>query len=489
MLTGLKVILCCGTCLMLLGGQTILSAEASLPQPHPTHQADWRWIHGAVFVPTSAVNEAQQWDEYDPVINDRELHYASIYGINCVRVYLHYLIYLKDKEQLLKNIEDFLTRADKYGIKVEFVFFDDCWHEPAQEILKANYRYPNPIFGVHNSRWLLSPGHDVLLHYEAHRERLKAYLQDIVSAHKEDPRIVFWETYNEPKTQTPGILKLIQEAQLWVHETGTTIPVTATGGDAHYCGDSYSDFLTWHHYNHNYSFSADPVHALNTESMCRKEQNVPDLVAHWKGKTGFIVWEFGIGRDNCRFYWGETAGQPAAAEHEKPFHGLVFADGHPWSTNDIAAWLGAEAYAQLPVYHVTYFRDMTFTTAAKASITPAIDFDLQDEIGYGSPDTSIHLPKDHYSIRWTGEVVSPENGPTRLHVKSDGAVKIFVNSQLVINKAKGSRPEATGDVKLFPGKPATITVEYTHETGQASLHLGWISMAGEQKILFPVSHP
>ena len=392
-------------------------------------------------------------------------------------------------ERLLKNIEDFLTRADKYGIKVEFVFFDDCWHEPEQDILKTDYRYPNPIFGVHNSRWLLSPGHDVLLHYDQHRDRLKAYVQDIVLAHKEDSRIAFWETYNEPKTKTPGIFKLIQDAQQWVHETGTKIPVTATGEYGKYCGDSFSDFLSWHHYNHNYDFSADAIHALNTESMCRKQQSVPDLVAHWKGKTGFIVWEFGIGRDDCRFYWGETAEHPATVEHEKPFHGLVFADGHPWSTNDIVAWLGAEAYAQLPVYHVTYFRDATFTAAAKDSITPSIDFDLKDEVGCGSPDTTIHLAKDNYSIRWTGEITSPENGPTKLFVKSDGAVKVMIDGHLVINKARTSATEAAGDVKLISGKPATITVEYVHETGPASLHLGWIPLAGLPQILFPVSHP
>jgi len=47
------------------------------------YQADWRWVKGAVFVPTKDVNEAQQWDEYDPAIHDRELHHASVYGINC----------------------------------------------------------------------------------------------------------------------------------------------------------------------------------------------------------------------------------------------------------------------------------------------------------------------------------------------------------------------------------------------------------------------
>ena len=467
------------------------AAEAQPSTPNakaPTYQADWRWVHGAVFVPTSAVNEAQQWDEYDPVINDRELHYASIYGINCVRVYLHYFIYLKNKEALLRNVEDFLTRADKYGIKTEFVFFDDCWNEPSKDILKADYHYPNPIFGVHNSRWLLSPGQDALNHYDEHRERLKAYVQDVVKAHLHDSRIAFWETYNEPKEKTPGILNLLKDAQQWIHETGSKIPVTATGYS--YCGDLYSDFRTWHNYDMDYKIKAngDPAYALNTECMCRKNQDVPGVIEHYMGKSGFMVWEFGIGRDNCRFYWGEKAETPAADEHDRPFHGLVFADGHPWSTNDIKAWLGAEAYAQLPVFHVSYFRDTGFNSLAKQSITPAIDFDLKDEIGCGSPDTSIHLAKDNYSIRWTGEIESLESDSATLFVKSDGAVKVTVNGHRVIKKAKGAG-DSTGVVALRKGKRAKITIDYVHETGPASIHLEWIPAKGNRQVLFPVSHP
>jgi len=473
----------------LLTSLLLASAGVSATQAEPAgrYQADWRWVHGAVFVPTSAVNEAQQWDEYDPVINDRELHYASIYGINCVRVYLHYFVYWKNPTALLKSLEDFLTRADKYGIKVEFVFFDDCWNEPSPDLLKADYHYPNPVFGVHNSRWLLSPGHDILSHYAEHRDRLKSYVQDIVKAHLNDPRIAFWETYNEPHAETPGLLTLIKEAQEWVHETGSKIPVTATG--AEFCGDPYSDFLSWHNYSHDYKTSADPIHALNTECMCRKEQSIPGIVAHFKDHTGFMVWEFGIGRDDCRFYWGETAATPAADEHDRPFHGLVYADGHPWSTNDIQAWLGAADYAKLPVFHVTYFRDTAFNFPVKESITPSIDFDLPDEIGYGSPDTSVHLAKNYYAIRWTGEIASPASGSATLLVKSDGAVKVTVAGQTVIDHAKASAAASSGAAMLTAGKPVPITVEYVHETGPASIHLEWTSPGNERKVLFPVSHP
>ena len=466
-------------------------SPAPVPVPANAHQfqADWRWVQGAVFVPTNAVNEAQQWDEYDPVINDRELHYASIYGVNCVRVYLHYFIYLKNKEALLRNLEDFLGRADKYGVKVGLVFFDDCWREPSPDLLKPDYKYPNPVFGAHNSRWLLSPGHNALAHYGEHRDRLKAYVQDIVNAHLNDPRIAFWETYNEPKAKTPGIKQLLQDSLDWIHQTGTKIPVTATGGGG-FCGDAYSDFPSWHEYSKDYRLKeGDPIHALNTECMNRKTQSVPELISKFKGKTGFMVWELGIGRDDCRFYWGESAETPAADEHDKPFHGLIFADGHPWSTEDIKAWMGDEAYAKLPVFHVAYFRDTAFRTPVKESITPSIDFDLKDEIGYGSPDSSVHLAKDFYSIRWTGEIQSAQSGEVTLFLKSDGKVAVNIDGKPLIQKAMGASAEASGTVTLAGGKPAKITVEYSHETGPASIHLDWIPPKGERKILFPISHP
>ena len=40
------------------------AVNTNLPAPLG-YKADWRWVKGAVFVPTKDVNEAQQWDEYD----------------------------------------------------------------------------------------------------------------------------------------------------------------------------------------------------------------------------------------------------------------------------------------------------------------------------------------------------------------------------------------------------------------------------------------
>jgi hypothetical protein len=431
---------------------------------------DWRWVHGAVFVPTNCVNEAQQWDQYDPVINDRELHTASIYGINCVRAFLHYDIYLKKKVELLNHIDDFLSRADKYGIKAEFVFFDDCWNQPPKDILKADYQYPAPIFGVHNSRWLVSPGADVQSHYTEHRDRLKAYVQDVVNAHKNDRRIAFWETYNEPNT-SPETTRLGTDALEWIKETGSPIPVTATGTDS--AGDPYAEFKSWHDYDPTarLHIKADPIRALCTECMQRNTESVPAIVKAFKGKTGFIIWEYGIGRDNCRFSWDQNPGHPATKENAKPFHGMVYPDGHPWSVDDVKAFLGAEAFAKTPLFTVEYFKDENFSEPGKKSVSPYIDFDLKDEPGYGSPDASAGIPKDHFSIRWTGSFSAPATGKYVFHADGDHSVTLKINDQLILEKHDDPRGEVSGTMSFEKGTNYTVVVEYAHGLGDASLHV------------------
>lgn len=85
-------------------------------------------------------------------------------------------------------------------------------------------------------------------------------MQDVVNAHKNDRRIAFWETYNEPKP-APALNRLMADAYAWIHATGTTIPLTATAGS--FAGDACSDFKSWHEYG-NYNYTGTPE-ALNTE--------------------------------------------------------------------------------------------------------------------------------------------------------------------------------------------------------------------------------
>lgn len=45
-----------------LTGHAQIATKTDVPAPL-SYQGDWRWVKGAVFVPTKYVNEAQQWDQ------------------------------------------------------------------------------------------------------------------------------------------------------------------------------------------------------------------------------------------------------------------------------------------------------------------------------------------------------------------------------------------------------------------------------------------
>ncbi len=109
---------------------------------------DWSWVKGAVFISSNSVNSYQMWQEYDPKVIDRELFYAHVYGLNVVQVYLNFLTWQRYGRVYLSHIEDFLQRADKYHLKVTFVFFDDVGNIEPPHL--APYNAPVP--GVHNSQ-------------------------------------------------------------------------------------------------------------------------------------------------------------------------------------------------------------------------------------------------------------------------------------------------------------------------------------------------
>lgn len=474
--------------LVLLAGCAVKTSEAPKAPPAQAplaeSAADWRWVQGMVFVPTNCVNEAQQWDQYDPVVNDRELHYASVYGVNVVRVYLHYYVYLKKKAALIADIEDFLTRASRYGIKTEFVFFDDCWNQPPKDLLSADYRYPAPLRGVHNSQWLVCPGDDVREHYEQHRAGLRAYVQDIVKAHKADPRVAFWEIYNEPN-KSAATIRLERDAAVWIKETGTKIPATAT--DKEFSGGPFSDFVSWHQYG-NYDLYGD-AHMLCTECMNRQGQTVPGIVEHYKGKTGYILWELGIGRDNCRFAWANNRETPRKDEPPVPFHGVVYPDGHPWAIDDVKALLTPAGYAATPFFAVTYYKDAAFSQLAKRSVTPMIDFDLPDEPGSGSPDASAGVPSQNFSVAYAGEIVAPASGSYTFTVDTDGHADVAIDGNSIVGWHAGGRGTASASLPLESKRTYTVTVRYAHATGPTSLHVSWSGPSFETRPLLPAAHP
>lgn len=462
------------------------------PTPPPPLRTDWSWVRGAVYVRSDAVNSVQMWHDYwghtDAI--DRELSYASLYGFNMVQVYLHWVVWDRHGEDYLKRIDDFLGRAAKAGLKANLIFWDDCGH------VEPSLTFAAPVPGRHNSQMMPNPSHRIRgseAELLAHKERFKAYVTGVAGRFKDDERIAFWQLYNEglgPKERyrvgegDANLNRLLGWTREWVKATGTRAPVTATGGG--FYGPKYSDFYTYHSYSPGPGVrlpNADggPEH-LCTETLNRPASDVADCLRDLVGKrSGFVVWELMVGRDNCRYPWGHPDGP---AEPSEPFHGVVYPDGHPWSVAEVKALLGEAAFASLEeeVFRVEYFNG-PFRESKKVSITPRVDFDLGDEPGFGSPDASAGVGEDDFSARWTGRLVAPGSGTFTFSGDCDGTLRLWLDEALVLDKGDQGRRTVQGKTGLTAGRPYRVRIEYVHRDGKASNHVSWSGPGFKRRIL------
>ena len=148
------------------------------------------WLVGCNFIPSTAVNQLEMWQEstFDAATIERELGWATDLGFNVVRVYLHDLLWEDDRQGFLHRVDAFLDIAQRAGIGALLVFFDDVWC-----IESRLGPQPAPHPGRHNSGWVQSPGLAALRAYRhepAICERLEGYVRGVLSRFGRDPRVL-----------------------------------------------------------------------------------------------------------------------------------------------------------------------------------------------------------------------------------------------------------------------------------------------------------
>ncbi len=195
-----------------------------------------KWMTGANFVPSTASNQLEMWqaETFDPTTIDRELGWAAGIGFNVMRVFLHDMAWKADPQGFEKRVDQYLSIADKHGIRTLFVLFDSCWNPfpklgPQEE----------PMPGVHNSRWVQSPHIDIQKD-PARYDELNPYLTALLTRFKDDPRVLGWDLMNEPGNgnETQGEKWPIEEKKRahgilvgklfdWAREVNPSQPLTA----------------------------------------------------------------------------------------------------------------------------------------------------------------------------------------------------------------------------------------------------------------------
>lgn len=277
------------------------------------------WICGVNYIPANAINYTEMWDKtgFSPKVIDRELALAQGIGINSVRVVLQYAVYEDDPSYFRKTFERFLSICDKYGIRVIPCFFDDCVFGVNTDPTIG--KQPEPLEGWYAWAWSPSPGYSKVADEREH-DKLERYVKDIMQRHKDDPRILFWDLYNEPANtlfQKEYHFKLLKKVFAWARTIDPSQPIT-TGI---YLPDmeinpfliENSDIITFHCY-------ADPEYT-EQQTLKMLQYGRPVICTEWMLRTqnstikaimprfkelhvGSIIWGLVNGKTQTHLPWG-----------------------------------------------------------------------------------------------------------------------------------------------------------------------------------------
>ena len=325
------------------------------------------WLVGSNYIPKDAINELEMWQaaSFDPEEIDKELGWAEGLGMNTMRVFLHDLLWQQDAAGFQKRMDQFLTIAARHHIRPLFVLFDSCW----DPLPKLGPQRP-PIPGVHNSGWVQSPGAKALAD-PGQAPRLKAYVQGVVGAFAKDDRILGWDVWNEPGSDTTGsypktelkmseklvrVAMLLPQAFAWAREMNPTQPLTSGVWDIDISKDESapdeiqriqlreSDVITFHNYSWPESFKAEiawlrrfhrPV--ICTEYMARSVGSTFDgiLPVAKAEHVGAVNWGFVAGKTQTYYPWESWEHPYILSQPPVWFHEVLRDDGTPYRQAEV----------------------------------------------------------------------------------------------------------------------------------------------------------
>jgi endo-1,4-beta-mannosidase len=306
--------------------------------------AQYKWMSGSDFIPSSAINQLEMWqaDTFDPTTIERELGYAEGIGFNTMRVFLYSLAWKQDKAGFKNRVNQYLTIANKHGIKTMFVFFDDCWNADAK-----TGKQPAPKTGIHNSGWLQEPGNR--LNNTGETAMLQAYVTDVLTTFKHDKRILLWDLYNEPgnSNKKEASLGLLTKVFAWARAVNPDQPLSAGLWDWGFEKlNTYqalnSDIITYHDYtdeaSHLKTIQLLKSHGrpmICTEYMARtrgsKFANIMPMLK--KENVGALNWGFVMGKTNTIYAWDNP--MPDGSEPKEWFHDIFRKDGTPYRAEEV----------------------------------------------------------------------------------------------------------------------------------------------------------
>jgi hypothetical protein len=128
------------------------------------------------------------------------------------------------------------------------------------------------------------------------------------------------------------------------------------------------------------------------------------------------------------------------------------------------------------------YKGISFSQKTRSRIDPQVDFDWSQD----APDQ--FLPKDNFSIRWSGFLKPPLPGRYDLIVIANMGARIWIDDTLVLDDPDLSRHRNGVRVGLdLPGPLHSLRIDYWDRTGVARMKVHWVPPGAEKPEAVPAS--
>ncbi|WP_051226529.1 cellulase family glycosylhydrolase [Butyrivibrio sp. MC2013] len=325
-------------------------------------------VKGAVYFPSRVYNAYQTFTMFDDKEIARDMGYANAAGINAFRLFLSYNYYLENSMDFFQKIDIILELAERKGIRIMPVLFEDCGLEF------------NDKTGVNRDPYtavcVRSPGAEI----EHDRERFSEvipYLKEFMDRYRDDDRLLAIEIMNEPHIEK-GNLEFARFIAEYVFDQKGIVPLTM-GCISLRDNLYFADLLDIYEFHDNFpsdtkDFRKELEYAKHLESVIGK----PCWITEWQrlreggpgwGKADIpdehkvpclasladIISEVGIGS----FFWSLMV-KPAYLPEQRingTINGLFHEDGLVYSREDFSKISGKNEEVKEYPYPPKWYKD------------------------------------------------------------------------------------------------------------------------------------
>jgi hypothetical protein len=174
----------------------------------------------------------------------------------------------------------------------------------------------------------------------------------------------------------------------------------------------------------------------------------------------------------------DQSGSVRGGDWEMEYRTGAIASGLAFNPSRLAAYrntldLGAGLRAE-------YFDNADFTGFRYQRIDPKINANW----GNGAP---AGLAPNTFSIRWTGQIEAPTSDTYTFFLNANDGARLFINGRQIISR---SGNPALGEQKaqffLRAGQRYDIRLEYSDNTGSASINLAWANRTQARQAIAPM---